>query len=296
MQRINQFAFFELGQLLERLKLEERGSVTSVSAFMPLVDARSALQSLLKGEPIPVSFSRTKAEKLHKTVAETFDRHFMREVDGLARFFYPDDEQMLKDWEVNVLNKDLRDFVTVFAEEMREAATYFVPRRGIYYTPALVDSADEYFPLELRHVIPQKSKDDWKAAGRCLAFNLLSASGFHVTRAIEGMLEKYFQHFCDKPDVVKKSWHDYIVELEKVASESGPTAKVIAQIKQIKDDFRNPIAHPRIVLSESDAHQLFGSGAAIIIGMAQEVQKATLGVGQSALSFLPFAPPIAMSN
>ena len=34
-------------------------------------------------------------------------------------------------------------FETVFAEEMRDVATYFVPKRGIFDTKALVDSADD---------------------------------------------------------------------------------------------------------------------------------------------------------
>ena len=45
-----------------------------------------------------------------------------------------------------IIRKALSDFETVFAEEMKEAATYFVPRRGIFWTPALVDTADEAFP------------------------------------------------------------------------------------------------------------------------------------------------------
>ena len=83
----------------------------------------------------------------------------------------------------------LSEFETIFREEMREAAIYRVPQRGIYDTAKLIDAADQSFPAEIAMAIPFKTREDWKAAGRCLAFNLLSASGFHVARAVEGTME-----------------------------------------------------------------------------------------------------------
>ena len=42
----------------------------------------------------------------------------------------------------------------------------------------------------------------------------------------------------------------------------------------MKDDYRNPIAHPRIVLTEPDARMLFANGESLIIAMAQELKAA----------------------
>ena len=92
-----------------------------------------------------------------------------------------------------IYGQALEKFEIIFNAEMREATTYFVPRLGVFFTPALVDTADQSFPDEFYAFIPEKTRNDWKAAGRCLAFNLLSASGFHVARAVEGTIESYYQ-------------------------------------------------------------------------------------------------------
>ena len=165
---------------------------------------------------------------------------------------------------------------------MREAATYRVPQRGIYHTPLLVDSAHEVFPNDLSNFIPSKTMEDWKAAGRCLAFGIFSGSGFHVARGVEGILESYYQLFCDRGDKTLNGWREYIEALEK-AKNSGqkpaPSEKILSELIQMKDDYRNPLMHPRVVLNEADAHMLFMNGASLIIAMAQEIREAkTTGI------------------
>jgi hypothetical protein len=173
---------------------------------------------------------------------------------------------------MSMFRRALETFETVFSAEMGETATYFVPRKGIFYTPALVDTADESFPTDVRNDIPEKTKLEWRAAGRCLAFNLLSASGFHVARAVEGTMEAYYTAFVGTPPK-EISWGKYLEDLEKV---TGPAKKTLAEIAQMKDDYRNPLMHPRVVLTEPDAKILFGNGESLIITMAGEIKKETI--------------------
>lgn len=175
----------------------------------------------------------------------------------------------------DLLRGSIERFETIFSEEMRETATYFVPRRGIYSTSALVDSAHETFPIAILPFVPSKALEEWRSAGRCLAFNLLSASGFHVARAVESLMEKYYQVFCDKPDHTLRSWYDYHDALTKVRNTGvnpAPSEKTLAEIDQMRTDYRNPIMHPRVVLSEGDARMLFANGESLIIAIAQELQ------------------------
>jgi hypothetical protein len=110
-----------------------------------------------------------------------------------------------------------------------------------------------------------------------LAFNLLSASGFHVARAVEGTLESYYQLFSGKPGETLANWHDYKIALEKIASKNPkpcPLAKTLTELDQMRTDYRNPIVHPRVVLTEPDARMLFANGESLIIAMAQEIADA----------------------
>src|SRR6185437_12383080 len=211
LERINPYGFYDFGKELHQLK-ELSESITPQDAFLPIWQGRDSMRALLSGKPIPIGVSTQKARELHNKLDALMDEHFMQtDEKGKRVLRYPDaDAPPIASWRISMLKTNITEFETVFAEEMRETATYFVPRRGIYYTPALVDSADETFPKELAAFIPDKAKDDWRSAGRCLAFNLLSASGFHVARAVEACLESYYGLFSGKPGQTLHSWYDYI--------------------------------------------------------------------------------------
>jgi hypothetical protein len=171
----------------------------------------------------------------------------------------------------------LEKFETLFSTEMGESATYFVPSRGIYSTAALIDFADKSFPTEIAGYVSEKAKTDWRAAGRCLAFNLFSASGFHVARAVEGAMESYYQLFSGKAGKTLRSWDDYHKELQKIKRGNPtpcPEEKTLVEFDQMRQDFRNPIVHPRVALEEADARILFNNGESLIIAMASEIKRA----------------------
>lgn len=292
MERINQFAFYELAKALQPLRTR-KGDVPPVAAIMELVGAQSEIKLLLDGKPMPLGVSRASAHALAADIDDVLNA-FCFKMDAAGKPRFPETtDAPIPTWRWQYLLKHLETFETVFSEEMREATTYFVPRRGIFHTPALVDAADQSFPLDIRGHIPSKSIDDWRSAGRCLAFNLLSASGFHVARAVEGTIEAYYQLFTNKPGKTLKSWNDYLKELEAIHSQSpSPEPRTLAEIRQMKDDFRNPLMHPRVVLSESDARMLFNNGESLIIAMAQEIKLASTGA-QLALIPQQNEPPSA---
>jgi len=280
-ERINQFAFLDLGKKLHAVATAQDNAIVSDRVFAVL-NAKAALKDLLAGNPVPLGVSRAKAEALSKTIDSMISGHMAKDGGGINW------EPEIPDWRWHSVTTAVTAFETVFSEEMREADTYRVPARGIYSTSKLIDAADETFPEELRPIIPEKTRSDWCAAGRCLAFNLLSASGFHVARAVEGTVESYYQLATGKQKTLN-SWNDYIKALEPLVvtpSPDGklqPSAKVIGELKQMKDDYRNPIVHPRVVLSEPDARMLFANGESVIIAMAQEIRDAQKATPTNAL-------------
>lgn len=288
-ERINQFAFYELGRALKHCT-SRADDIPAMDIVFDIMQAETLLERLLeRDDPIPIRVSRGPAEALRGKMSGILDQHVRTtDSEGKVGFRFPEKDAVIHSYELSWLRNALVSFETVFHEEMRDAATYYVPRRGIFWTPGLVDTADEGFPKDLLGYVPDKARVEWRAAGRCLAFNLLSASGFHVARAVEGTLEAYYQRFCGQPGEALRSWHDYIEALSKVATSEAdprPAAKTISEIKQMKDDYRNPIMHPRVVLTEPDARMLFANGESLIIAMAQELSKAKSGV-QSPLALM----------
>jgi hypothetical protein len=275
-ERINSFSFYDIGKDFKAIEALEADEHAPSDLFFPIRVAITAVDSLLNGKPIPLGISRAKASDFRTHFGNFWDENFTQVDDqGKKTTRYPEPTATkISKWQLYWIKKALGEFETVFAEEMKEAATYYVPRRGIFWTPALVDTADEAFPEALRGHIPQKTKDDWKSAGRCLAFSLLSASGFHAARAVEGTLEAYYQLFSGQPGATLKNWYDYKEELDKIAARKPvpcPNPKTLAELDQMRTDYRNPIMHPRVVLDEADARMLFANGESLIIAMAQEI-------------------------
>lgn len=257
MERINQFETYKLAQALTPIKaLADKNSDLEPKSIDYMIWLAVRLtEQLIANNSIPLGVSKSSANELHEKLSELFQE--------CRRAREPEEPALIPLWKLALLASTIEKFETVFGEEMAEAAAYVVPRRGIFYTPALVDAADECFPRDLIPHIPQKARTEWRAAGRCFAFNLLSASGFHVARAVEGVMEAYFQIFAKQPGKALKSWGDYLAEFEKM-QKAGitplPEEKTLAEFKQMKDDYRNPIMHPRVVLTEGDAKMLFNNG------------------------------------
>jgi hypothetical protein len=100
-------------------------------------------------------------------------------------------------------------------------------------------------------------------------------------------MESYYQLFTGKPGATERDWDDYAKALEKVAAGNAtpcPSAKTLTEFRQMKDDYRNPLVHPHVVLSEADARMLFANGESLIMAMAQEIEEAKKGIQPTLIS------------
>jgi hypothetical protein len=277
MERVNYYPLYELGKTLRGLKDRLEVDVQPIREMhRPIMNSLTALDRLLKGEPLPLGISKAATTELRSAINSIYQEYFTQvDKTGKRQFKPPNENQMIESWETAHLTFFLAKFETLLSTEMSELTTYFVPPRGIYSTAALIDVADKSFPPDIVGHIPEKSKEDWRAAGRCLAFSLLSATGFHVARAVEATLEVYYQLYTGN-DGTLNGWHEYLKMLDAVIKSGAtpsPNKKTLAELWQMKDDFRNPVMHPRVTLTENDARMLFNNGESVIIAMAEEIRK-----------------------
>lgn len=287
-ERINQFSFYRLAAELKALG-DFHGETPPSSIMFVLWNTERTVQKLLRGDLLPIGVSRPAVEALKTQLESLSAEHFTAENSaGEPEFHMPSDgDPLIPGWRFDTWRSAVKTFETVFSAEMAEATTYYIPKRGIYDTAALIDRADNSFPSDLLPFVVEKTRDDWRAAGRCLALNLCTAAGFHVVRAVEGTLESYYQKFTDQPGMTKAGWHDYLKDLEALPEGTMPMPdpKTLAGIRQMKDDYRNPVVHPRVVLTEADARVLFNNGESAIIGLAQGLKEAAAG-SQGALALV----------
>ena len=80
----------------------------------------------------------------------------------------------------------------VLRADLSVADTYYVTRKGGYDTWTLITNAEALFPGPLTAKVPD-ALADVQEAGKCLAFELCTASGIHILRALELVLKAYFK-------------------------------------------------------------------------------------------------------
>ncbi|MFC2016707.1 hypothetical protein ACFLUF_03230 [Chloroflexota bacterium] len=73
-----------------------------------------------------------------------------------------------------------------------------------------------------------------------------------------------------KPKEKLSSWAAYITKLDRVGD--SEVKEAVAMLRQIKDQHRNLIMHPELVLSPHEAFTLFEIAQCVIIAMAEKLR------------------------
>jgi hypothetical protein len=191
----------------------------------------------------------------------------------------PDKDQNLDFYDTYSLTNTLQSFETVFTAEMNVGAAYLVTKKRGYDTGDLIWRAEVLFPTELPIRVPE-CVGDIREAGKCIAFEMGTAAGFHIMRAVELVLRKYWDNVTNKrPRPDNGNMGIYLREMENA---NVGDEKVRACLRQIKDLHRNALMHPEDNLTLDDAIGLLGISQSAIIAMLREIPD-------------PPAPPLVLS-
>jgi hypothetical protein len=171
-------------------------------------------------------------------------------------------------FEVEQINRDIDKFQAALSEEVRQLPLYFVTRVRAYSTHDLIERAEVALSAETRNAISDEAKEDFRQAGRCLAFEAHTASGYHSMRATERVLREYYALVLNKPGI-GIGMKQCIDELTK----AGADKRTMQVLDQIRNLHRNPIDHPDIFLEPEAAADLFEIATSAISAMAREIAK-----------------------
>jgi hypothetical protein len=274
-QPIDQFPIYELGAALQQLK----EAVSSSQTIEPrdqmgaLWFAEYQLSRLMSGTPFHVSFCKEAAQALLGNIHALLNElNKTPKTPGVHTLTSPQPEA----WRWYAIRSGIDVFEHQFGAELKRMATYGVPDRGIFKTEALVDSADRHIHDSVRSAVPQFAIAEFQAAGRCLAFGLYSASGFHSARAVENVLRKYQQKFLQVQESDEMTLGQMASALDdmhnaKKKSPKLPAKNTIRHIKDFNSFDRNPLIHKTVILQEIDAVTLFNAAASLIVEMSKEL-------------------------
>jgi len=161
-------------------------------------------------------------------------------------------------------------FEHVLLEEFRLLPVYLVTPKDPYDLDALTSYPENLFPKGLSKLIGNNVKYDIEQVARCIAFEVPTGA-FHLTRILESVLRVYWDVVTQNaPPPKSRAMGAYLGELNK---NGKADANILAVLMQIKDLYRNPIAHPEVNLSIEQAMDLYSIIKTAVTMMLIFIQK-----------------------
>jgi hypothetical protein len=260
MKRVNQYSFYQLGTILHPLSGVEEGMNLAQAAW-DFNSGRVWLNYILNNDQFNLVVSRTAALDILNAIDSFLPKK-------TADFSTIDPERKLNWAEAYRMRTALSEFETVFAAECPTWDTYVVSKKGIYSTAALVERAEMAIDEDARKALSKDTISDFKQAGRCLAFELATAAGFHTMRAVEGVVRTYWRLVKGQPATAKAP--DLAVCINELRA-AGEDPKLMDILDHIRDLHRNTLMHPEAFLTMTEALRLFDIAKSAISAIGDKI-------------------------
>jgi hypothetical protein len=186
-------------------------------------------------------------------------------------------------------------FEAVLGAELALTPLYVVQQKAGFDTGVLIEAGSRCFPDDVWTKAPD-AISDLAHGTRCIAFELFTAAGFHLHRANEAVLRRYWDAITNgAPRPPSRNMADYLNEMNQ---KQVGDAKVKAALKDLKDLHRNPLIHPEHSLDSADeAIALMNGIHTVMVYMLKEIP--VVAAGPTAIapgSVTPPSPQTPASN
>lgn len=157
--------------------------------------------------------------------------------------------------EISVELKEFGEYIdTTLDSELRLRYAYILPNKRLGLD-RLQQNIDQLFGSNVFENLSENAKKDFVEAGQSLAFERYTASAFHILRGTEAELRKYYfakvKRGRIKPPFL---WGKIVKDFE---TKNRAPKGLLAVLDSIREDFRNPTAHPEKFYGEDEVQNLF---------------------------------------
>jgi hypothetical protein len=186
------------------------------------------------------------------------------------------------------LMRRLTEFETLLRHETNNLNAFVLETVGIFDTRKLIDHAEQHLSDVALRVVSDQTKEDFNAAGRCLAFDLFTACGFHSVRALEATARVYYNRLTGKDageegrplggiaNEFRKIADDVNSKPPKPFPKEHPLRLIISNLDRINNIYRKPLTHPEMVLKTCDDAKNVFDLATVSIALISEQMAGTL--------------------
>jgi hypothetical protein len=184
------------------------------------------------------------------------------------------------------LSRTVEKFSTTLTDELDRSFNYVLTDRGNLSVARLVEGASIGYGPSILAVIDSSVTGEIDEAGRCLAFAVYTACGFHILRSVEIGIKAYIYAATGSlPPMNRRNWGEYIDQLVK----SGATSDFVDLVKILRTK-RNPLMHPQDRLTETEAIDVFCICQAVTGALIDDVRARALEAKFTAA--LPLLPKV----
>lgn len=190
--------------------------------------------------------------------------------------------RIISPYSISIIRQAADNYSIALTSELGVLDSYFITRKGPFDTSKLLLSGETLFPADLAEKVPEAIQDI-RSAAQCLAYEMPTACAFHVFRATESVLRRYYsQTTTGSPPPRVRNFSVYIEAMKKSGAADG---KILSALKQMVDLHRNPLIHPEAVLTIEEAMSVIGLARSVVQAML-----ATLPVLPPTTTVAPFDP------
>ncbi|WP_417533009.1 hypothetical protein [Marinobacterium stanieri] len=149
----------------------------------------------------------------------------------------------------------------------------FVPAPKRLDLNKLLDSIQEIFSPGTFNSLPEIARYDFSYAGKCIAYELPTAAAFHILRATEAVLRKYYEAMVKQKRIKSSNWGPIVNDLRSRRSTSKHEI-LNNHLDNIRASFRNPTQHPEKIYDIHEVQDLFSLCVDVVNRMVQITEKA----------------------
>ena len=256
MNHVNINAFYSLGGTFRSL-----GEIGNQRRFEDLkgvlIGTRTMLARVLAGEFVPLA----RCAELGNTLDKEIEKFLLKYESRGSDFIKPEDARA-------VLFAALT-FEDKLRHELDHLDVYYIAPKGTHATLPLIENAETNLPADVVSRFDDKTLNDVRQSGRCLALDAPTAAGFHILRAVESLIVNYIDKLTGEPHGPKnRNWGAYI----KVIRTAGGKIAIADYLQHMKETFRNPIMHPEVTLTADEAFSLFNASLSALVQLDNAIQ------------------------
>ena len=217
-------------------RLKDRMSDETKMEFMSA--ARQGFEMFLREDAIQQILPRS-TEKA-KAVKQVVEEWMVRFNTGHPHVF------------IEPIAKGIDGFLISLQDELDRIPMFTVTPKGNIDIRKLAKTISTGFPESTMELLDDFVRNDIDHAGKCLAFDLPTSSGFHILRAVETCAKAYVHAATGTlPGIKNRNWGEYILQLKNAGAHEDVT-----DVLRILKSKRNPLMHPYDNLDVDEAISL----------------------------------------